>query len=646
MFNLGYGRQTIDRIPYEVLSHIFALSKQTEVRRRGHADLFCLTVLPIWSVITLWDGPPFHFSGLCLDRSGTSTPLDIEIYLSSRFLSTTKPDTYADAMRRALNFIVAHGGAPSRWRSFWIYTPEGLYIEAQEAALEFVQSLPLLSLYRFEVQFHGSERTRLERYRRSALSQKPLFHTLPTRLKVATLERIPNSCLFASPGSPLLVGLTCLKFEFYPTPPKLEDINALLAASPMLEILSIDVRYLRSRFSFGSYGQTAAETSCLPKIYLPKLRSLALLFKACHYSLDWEHSLFHMLDAPNVRFLRFRLQNPTSRNKDIVNYFAKGLSPSDPSPLFPHLIGLDLLFEQNLVPYVSSGDLYTLYETVLMAYPSIKTLILLDRAWDDMFELRSWTLPCLERLVVGSASPSGLKALISARNDAGLGLKTLEVLLSVSRSHQGHLFILLLDRAYILPYAENTQFPKPWSYGPEWGLRVVGNTPDDPINRCHAIEMLEIPTTTDLTHLHLDHTQRTKTTAIWVSWCILEHVNSSLRFIRAASVIEAVKNAIPGVGQSNTEEEEVIKPDETPLSPRSEQTKFNLEKGLKERPEKQELVNRNILKGEFYSKVAPALQAAQDRLQRSQLEDKLDKALENRPKPEELVKNGILNSKY
>jgi hypothetical protein len=71
-------------------------------------------------------------------------------------------------------------------------------------------------------------------------------------------------------------------------------------------------------------------------------------------------------------------------------------------------------------------------------------------------------------------------------------------------------------------------------------------------------------------------------------------------------------------------------------------------------------VNRNILKGELYSfslkvvclfcvsdsKVAPALQAAQDKLQRSQLEDKLDKALENRPKPEELVNNGILNSRF
>ncbi|CAE6431639.1 unnamed protein product [Rhizoctonia solani] len=44
-----------------------------------------------------------------------------------------------------------------------------------------------------------------------------------------------------------------------------------------------------------------------------------------------------------------------------------------------------------------------------------------------------------------------------------------------------------------------------------------------------------------------------------------------------------------------------------------------------------------------YSKVAPALQAAQERLQRSQLEDKLEKALENRPKPEELVSHGILS---
>jgi len=40
--------------------------------------------------------------------------------------------------------------------------------------------------------------------------------------------------------------------------------------------------------------------------------------------------------------------------------------------------------------------------------------------------------------------------------------------------------------------------------------------------------------------------------------------------------------------------------------------------------------------------VAPALQAAREQLQRSQLEDKLDQKLLQRPKPEELVKSGIL----
>ncbi|KAI0319183.1 hypothetical protein OF83DRAFT_1055486, partial [Amylostereum chailletii] len=64
-----------------------------------------------------------------------------------------------------------------------------------------------------------------------------------------------------------------------------------------------------------------------------------------------------------------------------------------------------------------------------------------------------------------------------------------------------------------------------------------------------------------------------------------------------------------------------------------------LEKRLGQRPDKQELQERNILKED---NVAPALQAAKEKLQRSQLEDKLDHALQQRPKPEELVKEGIL----
>lgn len=71
----------------------------------------------------------------------------------------------------------------------------------------------------------------------------------------------------------------------------------------------------------------------------------------------------------------------------------------------------------------------------------------------------------------------------------------------------------------------------------------------------------------------------------------------------------------------------------------SEEAKRQLERKLTDRPEKKELVERNILKD---TTVAPKLQAAQERLQRSQLEDKLDQALQHRPKPEELVKEGIL----
>ncbi|KAI1796454.1 hypothetical protein LXA43DRAFT_1057754 [Ganoderma leucocontextum] len=69
------------------------------------------------------------------------------------------------------------------------------------------------------------------------------------------------------------------------------------------------------------------------------------------------------------------------------------------------------------------------------------------------------------------------------------------------------------------------------------------------------------------------------------------------------------------------------------------QTAQMLEKSLTHRPDKHELIERNILKDDS---VAPALQAAKEKLQRSQLEDKLEHALQARPKPEELVKEGIL----
>jgi len=66
-----------------------------------------------------------------------------------------------------------------------------------------------------------------------------------------------------------------------------------------------------------------------------------------------------------------------------------------------------------------------------------------------------------------------------------------------------------------------------------------------------------------------------------------------------------------------------------------------LDKAIAHRPEKQDLVEKNILKD---GTVAPALQAAREQLQRAQLEDKIDHGLQHRPTADELVKKGILQA--
>ncbi|KAH7888781.1 hypothetical protein F5I97DRAFT_1803210 [Phlebopus sp. FC_14] len=71
-----------------------------------------------------------------------------------------------------------------------------------------------------------------------------------------------------------------------------------------------------------------------------------------------------------------------------------------------------------------------------------------------------------------------------------------------------------------------------------------------------------------------------------------------------------------------------------------QETVKSLERRLSNRPEKDELVDRNILKDDS---VAPALQAVRERLQKSQLEDKLSQALQRRPSYGELVDRGIIS---
>ncbi|CAE6480598.1 unnamed protein product [Rhizoctonia solani] len=60
MQELANSRQSINRLPCEVLAHIFVLCKHTKSRKKGRPDLFCLTKLPVINMSSLEEGCVGH----------------------------------------------------------------------------------------------------------------------------------------------------------------------------------------------------------------------------------------------------------------------------------------------------------------------------------------------------------------------------------------------------------------------------------------------------------------------------------------------------------------------------------------------------------------------------------------------------------
>ncbi|KAI1473422.1 hypothetical protein K445DRAFT_381589 [Daldinia sp. EC12] len=82
--------------------------------------------------------------------------------------------------------------------------------------------------------------------------------------------------------------------------------------------------------------------------------------------------------------------------------------------------------------------------------------------------------------------------------------------------------------------------------------------------------------------------------------------------------------------------------DETPISPiRGKNERRNsLEQHLKQRPDRSELIERNILPA---SNAAPSLQEKQRELERHMRADSLNEKISHRPTPEKLIKDGVLH---
>ncbi|CAJ0552968.1 Ff.00g010460.m01.CDS01 [Fusarium sp. VM40] len=86
-----------------------------------------------------------------------------------------------------------------------------------------------------------------------------------------------------------------------------------------------------------------------------------------------------------------------------------------------------------------------------------------------------------------------------------------------------------------------------------------------------------------------------------------------------------------------TEQQQTKLVDDSSISP--VERRNSLEAHLKHRPERAELVEKNILPA---STAAPGLLAHQKELEKHMLEDKLNDKISHRPDPEALIKEGVL----
>ncbi|KAI1375487.1 RPEL repeat protein [Hypoxylon crocopeplum] len=82
--------------------------------------------------------------------------------------------------------------------------------------------------------------------------------------------------------------------------------------------------------------------------------------------------------------------------------------------------------------------------------------------------------------------------------------------------------------------------------------------------------------------------------------------------------------------------------DETPISPirPNNERRNSLEQHLQHRPDRSELVEKNILPA---SNAAPSLQEKQKELEKHMRADSLNEKISHRPAPEKLIQDGLLH---
>lgn len=429
------SHQHVNELPPEILSQIFVLCNHRRFSTsddnwegfacRGRIPAVCrqwrkvaLDTTVLWTRVRLSGPVSYHRSALYLSRSGSVAPLDIEIDMKGVFEARRMGGTLEERTQRvkdALDFIINHGGATSRWRSFWIQT--SVYC-AYLAVADLLQSSPMPSLQRLEMVFLGPaefEGDWIPFYDAvDSPSPKLLLHNPPPpQLRTVRLERIPNAYLFGHPDHPQLVGLTHLELEFVERHPNLGDLHKVVAACPNLVSFWLDSGSTDEPFHA---PPVTTPSEHLSRIYLPELRALSLSHIT---SPEWDIGVLAMLDAPKLEVLRVAFEFYLQRGEyypQIIDLLTRGIDKENPKPYFPSLTRLS---------YDIATDPTEDLQLLLTVYPGITSLSLPSGPPLTALFNKPWLAPNLKRL----RTPMGpdLKKLVAARHKAGLPLKIVEI---------------------------------------------------------------------------------------------------------------------------------------------------------------------------------------------------------------------------
>ncbi|KAG9119268.1 hypothetical protein FRC07_005776 [Ceratobasidium sp. 392] len=330
----------------------------------------------------------------------------------------------AKRAHKALDFIVSHGGATSRWRSVAI-TTKTFY--SHHVVVDFLRSSPLPELQFLVLRFHGpnDDDEEDEAALFSAIDAQPLslFRHPPSKLHMMKLEGLPVPLLLEHPNQ--LPSLTHLDLWCVCSVPRLSDLYALLRTTTELAVLHLDLELLDPA---GAYEPDPS----VSKIRLPRLKELAL------YSIKevrWLLDTLMMLEAPKIEFLRISRIQCEASIEELVHYLVDGGDKLAPKPVFPTVTHLWVCF-------AGLSDPTSLLKVLLSAYPQITRLVIPCIPLDALL-VKPWLVPNLQQLESVGRLGSEYKKVVAARTLANLPLRVV-----VADIRYGHL-IMLSDRKYI-----------------------------------------------------------------------------------------------------------------------------------------------------------------------------------------------------